>query len=214
MKIAIVDYGLSNLLSVKRAFEYYSTDVVMAASPKEIESVQMIVLPGVGAFKDGMKGLVALGLDKAIIDTAAKGVPVLGICLGMQMLFEESDEDGVHKGLGLIKGRVEKIPNEDIYGRKQCVPHIGWNKLVPANSHNSFKGELLDGIDSGEEVYFVHSFEGKPENPDNRMADTIYGGRTISAIVANNAVLGCQFHPEKSGQIGLKIIENFINGYK
>ncbi len=211
MKIVVVNYGLSNLLSVKRAFEHCGAEIVITGNPEEVMTADKIVLPGVGAFKDGMKGLVSLGLDEAIKSKVVTSTPLLGICLGMQMLFDESDENGVHQGLGLIGGRVEKIPEIDCNDLKQCVPHIGWNILKPNNGKEQFDNELLQKIESGKEVYFVHSYEAKPVDQNSNLANTIYGGRNICAVAGKDNVYGCQFHPEKSGETGLSIIRNFIN---
>ncbi len=210
MKVAIINYGLSNLLSVQRAFEHCGIEVMVTGDPEDILSADKIVLPGVGAFKDGMNGLIELGLDSVIKTKAKLGTPILGICLGMQMLFEESEENGLHSGLGLIPGSVVKIPGLNMDEEKQNVPHIGWNVLVPGNKKSDFECELMNDIGINEEVYFVHSYEAKPSNKENIIADTQYGGRDVCAIVGKDNIMGCQFHPEKSGKIGLDIIQNFI----
>ncbi len=209
--IAILDYGLSNLLSVQRAVELFREDVKIVNTPEELLQAEKIVLPGVGAFEDGMNGLRKHGLDIALHQATQKGTPIMGICLGMQMLFEESDENGVHTGLGLIKGRVEKIPNQTVEGKKQCVPHIGWNHLYTEKEEKQWNQGILKGLEIGTETYFVHSYEGKPEKKEDLLAFTTYGGRKICAAVQHENVIGLQFHPEKSGKLGLKIIENFCN---
>ena len=170
------------------------------------------MLPGVGAFKDGMAGLERLGLIEPILQKAAAGTPLLGICLGMQMLFDESNEFGLHKGLGLIPGRVEKIPALDADGDPQRVPHISWNGLWPAGGRTDFAGTALASVTPGQECYFVHSYEAKPTNEADRLADTRYGGRAVCAAAAHGSVLGCQFHPEKSGPVGLGILKGFLAG--
>ena len=166
------------------------------------------VLPGVGAFKDGKAGLEQLGLIEPIRQKAAAGTPLLGICLGMQMLFDESDEFGQHRGLGLIPGRVERIPAVDTSGAPQRVPNIGWRALVPA--HGSFAGTVLQNVPAGGECYFVHSYEAKPQNEADRLADSPYGGRSICAAALRGSVIGTQFHPEKSGPVGLSILKAFL----
>ncbi len=212
-RVTVIDYGLSNLLSVRRALEHCGAQVVVTGERGEIERAENLVLPGVGAFADGMAGLRSLGLAELLREKAAKGAPLLGICLGMQMLFGESLEFGRHEGLGLIPGRVERIPGEDARGGKQRVPHIGWNALIP-NEARQLRGTVLDGFPSGAEVYFVHSFEAKPDKASSALAHTLYGGREICAVAANEEgnVVGCQFHPEKSGEAGLAILRAFLAG--
>ena len=221
MKITVINYGLSNLLSVRRGFEHFGAEVSVTSDPAEVLAATALVLPGVGAFQDGMDGLDRLGLTGPIRRQAAAGVPLLGICLGMQMLFDESDEFGLHAGLGLIPGRVEKIPGQDAAGAAQRVPNIGWCPLYPAGADaegtagfagapESFAGTALAPVAPGAECYFVHSFEGKPLDPADRLADTVYGGRRICAAARRGSVLGTQFHPEKSGPVGLSILEEYL----
>ena len=210
MKVSIIDYGLSNLLSVRRAAEYCGAQVEFVQTPEAVLAAPRLILPGVGAFEDGMNGLAALGLIEPIRQKAAEGTPLLGICLGMQMLFDESEEFGLHKGLGLIPGRVVKIPSTDVQGRPQKVPHISWNPLNPAGGRTDFAGTVLAGVTPGEECYFIHSYEAKPADEADRLADTVYGGRAVCAAAAHGSVVGCQFHPEKSGKVGLKIIEEYM----
>ncbi len=210
MKITVIDYGLSNLLSVQRAFEHFGAECIVTESRSKIMAANALCLPGVGAFKDGMEGLERLMLTDAIKAKAAAGTPLLGICLGMQMLFDESGEFGSHAGLGLIPGRVERIPQTDINGGAQRVPHVGWNILLPQAPNTDFSGTILAGIRQGEEAYFVHSYEAKPTDAKYRLANTIYGGREVCAAAQNNNVIGCQFHPEKSGEVGLAIIKEYI----
>lgn len=211
-QIKVINYGLSNLLSVQRAFEHLGAQVEFVNTPDGVLAAEALVLPGVGAFKDGMAGLERLGLIEPILQKAAAGTPLLGICLGMQMLFDESDEFGLHKGLGLIPGRVEKIPALDADGDPQRVPHISWNGLWPASGRTDFAGTALASVTPGQECYFVHSYEAKPTNEADRLADTRYGGRAVCAAAAHGSVLGCQFHPEKSGPVGLGILEGFLAG--
>ena len=186
MKVTIIDYGLSNLLSVQHAFAHFGAETLLTSKPEDVLAADALVLPGVGAFQDGMAGLEKLGLVEPIRQKAAAGTPLLGICLGMQMLFDESEEFGLHKGLGLIPGRVVKIPDTDIGGTV-------WAAVQP-----------------GEECYFIHSYEAKPTDETDCLAFTVYGGRRICAAATHGSVLGCQFHPEKSGEVGLKIIEEFM----
>ena len=208
MKVSIIDYGLSNLLSVRRAAEYCGAQVELVQTPEAVLAAPRLILPGVGAFEDGMNGLAALGLIEPIRQKAAEGTPLLGICLGMQMLFDESDEFGRHQGLGLIPGRVERIPAVDTSGVPQRVPNIGWRPLVPA--HGSFAGTALQNVPAGGECYCVHSYEAKPKNEADRLADSPYGGRSICAAALRGSVMGTQFHPEKSGPVGLSILKAFL----
>ena len=210
MKITVIDYGLSNLLSVQHAFAHFGAETLVTGKPEDVLAADALVLPGVGAFKDGMAGLEKLGLIEPICQKAAAGTPLLGICLGMQMLFDESEEFGLHKGLGLIPGRVVKIPDTDADGAPQRVPHISWDPLYPAGGRADFAGTALANVRPGEECYFIHSYEAKPAQEADRLADTVYGGRRVCAAAVRGSVLGCQFHPEKSGQVGLKIIEEYL----
>lgn len=212
MKVTVIDYGLSNLLSVCHALEHCSAEVLLTSRPQDVLAAQALVLPGVGAFRDGMAGLKRLGLIDPIRRKAGEGIPLLGICLGMQMLFDESEEFGVHKGLGLIPGRVVRIPDTDADGSPQRVPHISWQKLIPAehlDQETGFAGTALAGVRPGQECYFIHSYEAKPGAEEYRLADTVYGGRRICAAARCGSVLGVQFHPEKSGPVGLEILRSF-----
>lgn len=211
MKVTVIDYGLSNLLSVRHAFAHFGAEVELTSKPEEILAARALVLPGVGAFRDGMEGLARLGLMEPIRKKAGEGTPLLGICLGMQMLFDESEEFGTCPGLGLIPGRVVKIPAEDVQGKPQKVPHISWDPLFPAGGHPDFAGTVLEKVTPGQECYFIHSYEAKPAKEADRLADTRYGGRGVCAVAAHGSVVGCQFHPEKSGPVGLSIISQFIN---
>ena len=210
MKVTIVDYGLSNLLSVQHAFARFGAETLLTSDPAEVLRADALVLPGVGAFRDGMAGLERLGLNEPIRQKAAAGTPLLGICLGMQMLFDESEEFGLHKGLGLIPGRVVKIPGTDADGCPQRVPHISWEPLYPGGGRADFADTALAQLRAGEECYFIHSYEAKPLQDADCLAYTTYGGRQICAAATHGSVLGCQFHPEKSGAVGLKIIEEFL----
>ena len=210
MKVTIIDYGLSNLLSVQHAFAHFGAETLVTNKAEDILAADALVLPGVGAFKDGMDGLAKLDLVEPIRQKAAAGTPLLGICLGMQMLFDESEEFGLHKGLGLIPGRVVKIPDTDADGYPQRVPHISWDPLYPGGNYADFAGTALASVTPGEECYFIHSYEAKPAAEADCLANTIYGGRRVCAAAIHGSVLGCQFHPEKSGEVGLRIIEEFI----
>ena len=195
----IIDYGVGNLFSLKSSFLSIGKKAEVTSDIKKIENADRIILPGVGAFSDAAAKLKSTGLDKVIINAAVSGTPVLGICLGMQMLFEKSYEYGEHKGLSLIKGEVSPI---DDLGGKLKIPHIGWNALHFKKTHPLFKY-----LSDGDYVYFVHSFAGV--NCEESVIATTEYGKEITAAVGDKNVLGCQFHPEKSGEIGLKILKAF-----
>jgi glutamine amidotransferase len=208
-RVTVVDYGMGNLLSVSRALEHCGARVDLAATPHELAAAEMLVLPGVGAFADGMQGLARRELVQPLRDYAATGRPLLGICLGMHMLMSESTEFGVHEGLGLIPGRVTAIPRNDSSGEPQKVPHIGWSPLARSNG-SDWTSTPLEGLADGESFYFVHSFAASPERPENVLAVTSYGGHPMAAVVAAGNVIGTQFHPEKSGRAGLALVRNFV----
>lgn len=208
--VVLIDYGLSNLLSVQRAFEHVGAEVEIARGPAAVLGAQALVLPGVGAFRDGMAGLKKLGLIGLIRQKAAAGTPLLGICLGMQMLFDEGEEFGLRPGLGLIPGRVVKLPARDAAGAPLRVPQVGWNGLLPPPGRADFAQSALRAVQPGGEVYFVHSYEAKPACPADRLADTLYGGRRVCAAARRGSVTGCQFHPEKSGEVGLSVLRQFL----
>jgi glutamine amidotransferase len=209
-EVAVVDYGVGNLLSVSRALAHCGAEVVVTADQATILAARRVVLPGVGAFANGMAALCAQGLDSVVRGVAAAGTPLLGICLGMQMLLDSSEEFGNSQGLGLIPGRVIGIPAIDSAGRAQKVPHVGWNELVLSPGRTSWSGTLLADLCPGEAGYFVHSFMAQPNDPDHRLADCRYGGVPIAATIAAGNIWGCQFHPEKSGEVGLKVLRRFL----
>lgn len=209
-EVAVIDYGMGNLLSVCRGLEYCGVTVTVTADPKVILSAPRVVLPGVGAFTDGMAELRRHGLDTIVQEVAALGTPLLGICLGMQMLLDESEEFGVTAGLGLIPGSVVPIPTMDADGHPQKIPHIGWNELILPHGRMNWAGTLLQEVKPGEAAYFVHSFMAGPSDPGHRIADCLYGGQKIAAAIGRENIFGCQFHPEKSGDVGLKILKQFL----
>lgn len=207
--VAVIDYGIGNLFSVRRAFEHVGASVLVTNDPAQLLAAPRLVLPGVGAFADGMKGLQQHGLDQLVHEFVATGKPLLGICLGMQMLATTSEEFGSHSGLNLIPGRVLPIPATKASGEPHKIPHIGWSGLYLPPACSSWDSSILQGLRQGDEVYLVHSFSVHPDDNSHRLADCDYNGRTVSAAIRRNNVFGTQFHPEKSGPVGLRIIRNF-----
>lgn len=197
--IAIIDYGAGNLRSVRNSMRYLGADVFTASTPDQLDGAEKIVLPGVGAFGAGMRALRDAGFEQPLKDAAAAGVPLLGICLGMQYLFESSDEMGQHTGLGLLPGRVTRFPFET-----PKVPHIGWNQL-----HIRQSGGLLSGVPDGGYAYFVHSYYVEAADPADVLATTDYG-IAFASVVGRGSVYGIQPHPEKSQAVGLQVLRNFI----
>ena len=209
-EVAVIDYGMGNLLSVCRGLEHCGATVNVTADPDAILSAPRVVLPGVGAFADGMAELRRQALDAVVREVAAQGTPLLGICLGMQMLLDESAEVGRTLGLGIIPGCVVPVPATTADSRTQKIPHIGWNALVLPRGRETWNGTPLQQIVPGEAVYFVHSFMASPTEPDLRIADCLYGGTPVSAAIGQQNVFGTQFHPEKSGEGGLKVLRSFL----
>jgi len=195
--IAIIDYGMGNLLSVQKAFEKVGFPAKIVTDPDEVIKARAVVLPGVGAFKDAMENLTESNMVDPIYQVIKEGKPFLGICLGLQLLFSESEEFGLTKGLDIIEGKVRKIPA----GVK--ITHIGWNEIKMVH-----ESPIMKGIDSGSHFYFVHSYYVEPENKKVITCQTDYGFEYTSVITKDN-VFGIQFHPEKSSTLGLKILKNF-----
>ncbi|SMF37129.1 glutamine amidotransferase [Alteromonadaceae bacterium Bs31] len=206
MEIAVLDYGAGNLRNVCRAIEHLGYQHCLVRTAGDLKTIDKLIIPGVGAFKVAMKQLKERGLVEAIQEYAQQSKPLLGICLGMQLLFDRSSELGETEGLGLIRGSVEVIPDTDVEGGAMKVPHIGWNELefdLPA-------AEVIQQIRELSPVYFVHSYRAVDVSYENLVAHCVYGGETIPAIVQKGSVVGCQFHPEKSGYVGLRILSGFL----
>ena len=210
-RVTVIDYGVGNLLSVQRGLEQCGAHVTLTSDAEQILSASRIVLPGVGAFQNGMQALEQLGLIEVIQEIANRKIPLLGICLGMQLLLTESEEFGLTKGLGLIPGRVIPVPTHTLNGETQKIPHIGWSSLQYSNVEKKWDGSVLHDNQPGSAVYFVHSFMAIPDLGEHRVADCIYGGHRVPAVIARNQISGCQFHPEKSGEVGLKVLRKFIS---
>lgn len=202
--IAIVDYGIGNLGSVTKAFRLYAAEVVLSGDPRVLRSARALVLPGDGAFAAAMHEIRRRGLEPVLLEAAAAGVPLLGICIGMQLFFEHSEEHGHHTGLGLLPGRVRPLFAAGEHP-ELSVPHMGWNRLWQRRPH-----ALFDGLDDGTHVYFVHSYRCEP--PPELVLATTDHGRELPAVVGRDNVLGMQFHPEKSQRSGLRLVENFVAG--
>ena len=197
--IAIIDYDAGNIASVEKALHFIGEETILTRRPEEILAAERIILPGVGCFSDAMDNLRKYDLPAVIKKAVGKGIPFLGICLGLQLLFEESEESPGVKGLELLSGRILKIPA----GEGLKIPHMGWNSLQLQND-----GRLFDDLSDEEYVYFVHSYYLQAQDEKIVKATTEYGVN-IHASVESNNIFGCQFHPEKSSKVGLKILKNF-----
>lgn len=198
--VAVIDYDAGNIKSVEKAMVHLGADVVVTREPEKILNADKVILPGVGAFGDAMEKINGYGLEPVIHEVVDKGTPFLGICLGLQLMFERSDEAPNVKGLSLLKGEILKIP----VGEYVKIPHMGWNSL-----HFMNNGRLFDGIDEGAYVYFVHSYYLKAADENIVTAVTEYN-TCIHASVEKDNIFACQFHPEKSSSVGLKMLDNFL----
>ena len=207
--VVVVDYGFGNLKSVCRALEFSGGAVDLTSNPAAIADASRLVLPGVGAFASCIGGLRNNHLVEAIARFFGTQRPFLGICVGMQMLLDSSEEFGEHSGLGLIPGKVRAIPAAASVGAKYKVPHIGWSQLRrPADA--TWAGTIVAGCDDGEPMYFVHSFTAEPQSSSARLADCDYFGNRLSGVIRDGDRYGCQFHPEKSGESGLGVLSQFL----
>lgn len=211
-KIVIVDYKLGNLFSVENAFKELTNDVLISSDSRQIKAADAIVLPGVGAFGEAVKNLEELGLKSTIIDFVKSGKPFLGVCLGLQLLFDESDEFGMQKGLGLINGKVKRLPTASS-GQASFIPQVGWNKLSFEDQNKQSKSPL-QSMDENDFVYFVHSYYVDPKEDDCILSRTNYQGLDYCSSVLKNNIFACQFHPEKSAKLGLSIYKNWLEQNK
>lgn len=205
--IAVIDYDIGNVRSILEAFKNQSADVILTNDEGEILKANGIIIPGVGSFSQGMENLKKYGLVKTIKKFVTTNRPLLGICLGMQLLFEESEEFGNNKGLGIISGKVIELPTKDHKNEK--LPHVSWNEI---NSKTiTWKNTILENIEEGMDMYFVHSFVAQPKDENNILSITEYSNYNFCSSIKKGNIYGCQYHPEKSGPSGLKIISNFIS---
>ena len=211
MSTVVIDYGIVNLKNILRGFEYVGVPIESAIDPDQVFKADRVILPGVGAFASGMNELRARGMDEAVKCIANQGRPVLGICLGMQMLFDSSIEYGRHQGLGLIPGSVVPIPTNSVGMGGRKIPHIGWNALRYPSHGDSWKNSCLNRAPEGSFFYFVHSFMVVPENSNHILAQCIYEGLPVNAAIKKDNITGLQFHPERSGPMGLGILREFMD---
>ncbi len=202
MKVAIIDYGVGNLRSVEKAFAATGCEAVVTADEDDLRAAERLVLPGVGAFAACMKALTERGFDRLVRERAEAGTPLLGVCVGMQLLFDESEEFGSTPGLGLLRGRVRRFDGQLV------VPQVGWNRIHQRRRHG-----LFEGVEEGSFCYFVHSFYCEPADDTIVAGQTEYGGRYAS-VVADRNICGVQFHPEKSQAVGLRMLKNFWTGFQ
>lgn len=210
MKIGIIDYGVGNLLSLKRAFEHIGATPALVKTPELLSTYDKIVLPGVGAFPYGMEKLYQQNLVLAIQDLASQNKPLLGICLGMQLLYEWSAEFTGAKGLSILPGVIKELPDTDAQGNFLKKPNIGWRPLQIVVPSSSASRAILNNIPENESFYFVHSFSAYPTERSSIIAQAYFGSEPFTAMIQSKNILGCQFHPEKSGPAGLKILEIFL----
>ena len=210
LRVTIIDYGLGNLLSLQRAFEFIGVNAIITREHKLILGSTHVILPGVGAFPMAMDSIIKFKLKESLLKVANSGIPLLGICLGMQLLLTESEEFEHTRGLNLIPGKVNRIHDSKNKSKKIKIPHIGWNTLIPNNINNNFELKLLEKTGKEDSYYFVHSFTSIPDEKEHRIYETVYEDINLSAIIKKKNILGFQFHPEKSGRSGLQILRNFL----
>ena len=203
-QVAVLDYGIGNIHSVAKALRAVGATPLLTSDPDAARGAERLVVPGVGAFADCIGCLTSHHLEEPVREFIQGGRPFLGICVGMQMLFSESREFGTHRGLGVFEGTVSRLSE----GEGIKVPHIGWNSIQPGRS---WSGSLLDGCAPGDMLYFAHSFSATPTHEEDRLANTGYGPNRICAAVQKDNIMGTQFHPEKSGELGLRILKRFLS---
>ena len=208
--VVVVDYGRGNLFSVCQAVAKVGGEPRLSTDPAAVRTAERVILPGVGAFGDAMAGLRAHGLDEAVIAFAGTGRPLLGVCLGMQLLLDASTEFGHHAGLALLPGHVDRLPAPPVGGRHK-IPNVGWCRLEPAPGGAQWADTIFAAVKPGDFAYFVHSYAAHPRETGHRLADIDFAGTPACAAIAAGPISGCQFHPEKSGEVGLAILDVFVN---
>lgn len=206
MKIGVIDYGMGNLFSVEQALKRLGCEVIVSSDEIELDATDALLLPGVGAFPDAIKRLAETNLDQYLKKVKTKNRPLLGICLGMQLLFEQSEEVTTTQGLGFFKGSIKRFSGDNV-GQKYRVPHMGWNELVVTKRPSWLKGE-----GTARHVYFVHSFYATDIDETELVAYADYHGIKVPGIVANGSITGMQFHPEKSGELGVDLLKQWLEG--
>jgi len=229
-KICIVDYGVGNIFSAMKGLKLFTQDVCLSEDPAEIRAASALVLPGQGAFESGMRGLTVRGLLEEVKEAARAGKPILGICLGAQLLLEKGFEFGEWEGLGFLPGEVVHFPS---LAEGAKTPHMGWNSIKPSallapspsgrgcpersrgagegqTETEAWKGTILEGVTPGADMYFIHSFILRPTDKTHVLAETTHGGLSFASVIGKGNIIGCQFHPEKSGEAGLIILRNFV----
>lgn len=206
INLVIINYDIGNVRSIINAFEKIGTKPILSRDKEEILNADGVILPGVGAFSHGMENLYKYSLVDVIKEYVKTNKPFLGICLGMQMLLDESEEFGSKKGIGLIPGKVIKLPTKDSNNEK--LPHVSWNEIRPKNI--TWKGTILNNTNTKSDMYFVHSYTAVPKNKNNILSTTVYSGYEFCSSIKKENIYGCQFHPEKSASAGLEIIKSFI----
>lgn len=206
MKVAIIDYQLSNLFSVKHALDYLNVDSIITSDKNKVADSDAAIIPGVGAFGDAMANLKKLGLVEVVKDHIKIGKPFMGVCLGLQLLFTDSEEFGKHRGLDILKGTVKKFPSNKV----TKIPQIGWNKILNSGQKKLWYNSPLRNIKPEEFMYFVHSYYVFPEDPNIILSETVYEGIKYCSAVIEKNVFATQFHPEKSGKEGIKIYHDWL----
>ena len=210
-RVALIDYGIGNLRNVYKALDVCGALVDVVDKPTSLNCYSHVVLPGVGAFADGMRELNRRGLADLVRESANRKLPLLGICLGMQMLLDRSEEFGIHEGLGIIEGENIPIASQPLSSDRKKIPHIGWNGLQKPDAAMSWEGTILEATPPETPVYFVHSFMAAARKKTAWLSEVTYCGVKIPAVIKLDNTYGCQFHPEKSGPCGLAIIRSFLN---
>ena len=209
-RVGVIDYGVGNLRSVTNALKFIGSDAVVSDDAATLLSCDRIIFPGVGAFGYGMRALRAKGLDEVVLEAAKINKPVLGICVGMQLLFEGSSEFGYHKGLGMLSGNVDIFGAENNDQKNLCLPNVSWLPVSQKDNSCEQVRNLFRGVSDGSKFYFIHSYHAQVNNP-HTVASAEYEGLPFAAVVAKGSVIATQFHPEKSGPDGLRLLENFVS---